>query len=204
MLGQRQDTDAFVPYGAWVVAGSRVVTKSGLTPIEHLCVGDEVITRSSGFQKIECLGNTRQFKNKFQDVVMIRAGAMNNETDIFLSPNHKVLIHGAKVKQHFEQIEYLVAVKDLVNGDTILNLEASDLEYHSLVLRKHELIYVEAIAAESFNLIDMNAQEYKYFNDKLSEKITEKQAGFQTLTKPILSQDKAAILREHPDILLRK
>ncbi len=204
MLLKIQDSDPVVPNGAWIAAGSRVVTKSGMIPIENLSVGDEVITRSSGFQKIEYLGNTRKFKKKFQNTVMICAGAISNEKDMFLSPNHKVLIYGAKIKQHFDHLEYLVAVKDLVNGETILNLETNDLEYHGIVLQKHELIYVEAIAMESMNLTDIDVQEYEYFNDKFVEEITEKQEHFQKLTKPILSHDKAAILRQNPDILLHK
>ncbi|KAB7615785.1 hypothetical protein F9L33_03210 [Amylibacter sp. SFDW26] len=201
IVSDRSDFSA--PYGAWIVAGSRIFTKFGVVRIESLSIDDEVITRSNGFQRIQYLGNTRQHDEKFKTSIMIKTGVINNEQDIFVSPDHKILVYGSKIKQEFGKLEYLVAAKDLINGSSIVKLDANDLEYHCVLFEKHEVIYVEGAALESFNLNDIKAQGGMFFDKGMTEIAIQKQASFTETTKPILNRTKASVLRDNPDLMLR-
>ncbi len=103
--------------------GTKIATPQGERLVEDLEVGDKVITRDNGLQEIRWVGRRdlegRELLQAPQmKPVLIRAGALGRslpETDLLVSPNHRVLINNEKSALYFEDREVLVAAKHLTD-----------------------------------------------------------------------------------------
>ena len=134
--------------------GTRITLANGeQRPIEALQVGDRVLTRDDGAQPVRWMG--RRTVRAVGDVapVTIRAGALNNENDLVVSPDHRVLVYQRRDRLGAGRSEVLVKVRHLINGDTVVQQEGGFVEYFQLIFDEHQIIYAEGIAAESL-LVD--------------------------------------------------
>lgn len=119
------------------------------TPIEKLKAGDRVLTRDNGPQVIRWIGShTSRAVGEFATIV-IKAGALNNENDLHVSPNHRLFIYQRRDDLNIGRSEILVRAGDLVNGDTVVRVEGGFVEHFQILFDKHQIIYAEGIAAES-------------------------------------------------------
>jgi hypothetical protein len=134
--------------------GTHITLASGeQTPIEELKVGDRVLTRDDGPQPIRWIGqNTIRAVGAFAPV-MIRQGALHNENDLILSPDHRIFVYQRQDRLGAGRAEILVKVRHLVNGTSVVQLDGGFVEYFQLLFDDHQIIYAEGIAAESL-LID--------------------------------------------------
>ncbi len=134
--------------------GTRITMADGAQRrIEDLAVGDSVLTRDDGPQKIRWIGrNTVRAVGAFAPVV-IREGALHNASDLVLSPDHRVFVYQRKDRLGAGRAEVLVKVRHLVNGDTVVRRSGGFVEYFQLLFDDHQIIYAEGIAAESL-LVD--------------------------------------------------
>jgi hypothetical protein len=134
--------------------GTHITLASGeQVPIERLRVGDRVLTRDDGPQPIRWIGqNTIRAVGAFAPV-MIRQGALHNENDLVLSPDHRIFIYQRQDHLGAGRAEVLVKVRHLVNGTSVIQLDGGFVEYFQLLFDDHQIIYAEGIAAESL-LID--------------------------------------------------
>ena len=140
------------------VTGTQIATCKGTRPIESLRPGDKVITRDNGIQEVAWAGH-REFTatqlDHHEDLrpIRIKAGALGNntpETDILVSPNHRMLITDMKSNLLFGEPEMLVAAKFLVNGKTIRREPQLFVHYVHLLFDTHELVFAEGAVSESF------------------------------------------------------
>ena len=134
--------------------GTRITMANGAqTAIEDLAVGDRVLTRDDGSQEIRWIGqNTRRAVGDFAPV-LIRKGALNNENDLIVSPDHRLFIYQRDDAIGAGRAEVLVKVRHLINGDTVVRLEGGFVDYFQLLFDSHQIIYAEGIAAETL-LVD--------------------------------------------------
>ena len=134
--------------------GTLITMASGeQKPIEALEPGDLVLTRDDGPQAIRWIGrNTIRAVGAFAPV-MIRKGALNNENDLVLSPDHRVFVYQRQDRLGAGRPEVLVKVRHLVNGSSVLQIEGGYTDYFLLLFDEHQIIYAEGIATESL-LID--------------------------------------------------
>lgn len=132
------------------VAGTLIETMAGPQPIETLKVGDLIPTRDHGPQPIRWIG--RQQIDARGDLAPIRFApkAIGNETELSLSPNHRVLVQGWQAELFFGEDEILVAAKHLVNHDTIHRAPMDEVEYLHLLFDDYEIIESHGILSESF------------------------------------------------------
>ena len=128
--------------------GTHIATPHGDVPVEALAIGDAVVTRFGGIQRIKWLGRQsydRRFieRNAAKLPVKIAAGALGDGLpgrDLFVSPGHSVLLGGQLVLAHL-----------LVNGVTITQGEAPALvEYIHIEFETHDCVLAEGMWAESF------------------------------------------------------
>lgn len=131
--------------------GTRILTPRGPVAIEALKPGDPVLTRDNGIQPVEWINSRRVPATGRFAPIHFAAGAMGNESDLIVSPQHRMLMKGHKAELLFGQREVLAAAKHLVNGTTITALEGGFVEYFHVMFRHHELIYAEGAIAESFH-----------------------------------------------------
>jgi hypothetical protein len=134
------------------VAGTQIATIGGLVSVENLQVGDKVITRDNGIQEIRWIGSRQVDGVDNMAPVKIDPGALNgNESAVWLSPNHRVLLNGANLDMLFATSEALVAVKHLVSREGIRTVTCKKVHYYHLLFDNHEVILSNGIWTESFH-----------------------------------------------------
>lgn len=125
--------------------------------IEDLAVGDRVLTRDDGPQAIRWIGQTTlRAVGDFAPVV-IRKGALHNENDLLLSPDHRIFVYQRQDRLGAGRSEVLVKVRHLVNGTSVVREDGGFVDYFQLMFDDHQIIYAEGIAAESL-LIDQRTR----------------------------------------------
>ncbi|MEJ6397959.1 Hint domain-containing protein [Yoonia sp. 208BN28-4] len=134
--------------------GTHITMASGQqTPIEDLSVGDKVLTRDDGPQIVRWIGQTTlRAVGDFAPVV-ISKGALHNENDLVVSPDHRLFVYQRQDRLGAGRSEVLVKVRHLINGDTVYQQDGGFVDYFQLLFDDHQIIYAEGIAAESL-LID--------------------------------------------------
>lgn len=132
------------------VAGTRILTEEGLKPVETLAEGDLIVTLDDGPQPLRWIG--RRVVPATGDFAPIRIsqGALGEHNDLLVSPQHRVLIQDMFAELLFGEPEVLVAAKHLVNDLSIRREEGGEVEYVHLLFDKHQVIYSEGLATESF------------------------------------------------------
>jgi len=131
--------------------GTRILTPIGTVPIESLAIGDAVVTRFGGVQKIKWIGrqsyDSRFVKeNREKLPVCIHPGAFGEDgpaEKIFVSPGHSLLIG-----------DVLVLAAALVNGVTVTQRYGEEtpamIEYFQIELQAHDCVIAEGIWAETY------------------------------------------------------
>lgn len=132
-------------------ADTHILTAQGERLVQDLAVGDKVLTRDNGYQAIRWIGKTKvEAKGKFAPIV-IREGALGNERDLVVSPQHRVLVSDWRAEIMFGEFEVLVPAKHMVNNDGIFVRNGGEVEYYHILFDRHEVIFSEGIPTESFH-----------------------------------------------------
>lgn len=137
--------------------GAMITTQRGEVAIQHLQVGDRVITRDNGIQPVRWVGKTQMFLQDFQAEphllpVLVRQGSLGKglpERDLMVSPNHRLLVANERTSLRFAEREVLVAAKHLsVPG--VHTVQSSGTTYIHFLCDRHEVVLVDGIWTESF------------------------------------------------------
>ncbi|MEX0371099.1 MAG: Hint domain-containing protein [Tateyamaria sp.] len=129
--------------------GTRIDTPMGPRPVETLEVGDPVSTLDNGAQSIRWIGQRTCNGIGALAPIQIKAQTLGNLRDLWVSPNHRLLISGMQAELMFGQSEVLVAAKHLVNDDTIRQHPVDEVEYFHILFDAHQIIFAEGCPAES-------------------------------------------------------
>jgi hypothetical protein len=141
------------------LTGTPIMTADGEVSIEHLNIGDRIITLRGESVAIKWIGRhsyKRSGRHWSSQVVPIRIsrhalGPSIPHTDLYLSPGHRLFVDGM-----------LVNAQDLVNGLSIVPALPDDrekIEYFHVVLDTHEVILAAGAPAETFLLNSAAAHE---------------------------------------------
>jgi len=144
--------------------GTLIATDRGEVAVEHLGIGDSVVTASGATRSIRWIGR-RSYGGRFamgrKEIlpVCIKAGALDEKVprrDLWISPHHAMYLDGV-----------LIEAKDLVNGVSVVQAERVEtVEYFHIELDSHDVILAEGAASETFIDDDSrgmfhNAHEYR-------------------------------------------
>jgi hypothetical protein len=130
--------------------GTLIRTPRGEVPIETLQVGDLVETQDNGLQPLRWIGRRRvAAEGRFAPIV-IEAGTFGHHRRLVVSPQHRILLTHWMAELMFGEDEVLIAAKDLVNGCSVRVMEGGEVEYVHLLFDRHEIIFSEGLATESF------------------------------------------------------
>ncbi len=169
-------TDAgSVSFTSCYLRGTMIATPAGDVAVEALTIG-QAVTTLSGSAPVKWVGH-RAYDNRFSQgnvallPVLVRAGALADNVpsrDLYLSPNHALLIQGV-----------LVPAEALVNGTSIVKItEMASVEYFHVELDQHGIVFAEGAATESFiddssRAVFHNAHEYAdlYPNEQRGEPV---------------------------------
>ncbi|MCR8826645.1 Hint domain-containing protein [Pseudosulfitobacter koreensis] len=131
------------------LAGTLIETPDGARAIETLKAGMRVLTLENGTQTIRWTGRNVVCGLGRLAPICIRAGALDNARDLYVSPNHRILLRSSFAELNFGQGEVLVPAKALVNGVSVLRVPMRRADYLHLMLDTHDLVFSEGIASES-------------------------------------------------------
>jgi hypothetical protein len=140
------------------VAGTLIMTPEGPRPIEDLKVGDVVVTADNGPQHIRWIGTRHLDQAALRarprlKPIRIEAGSLGDhlpQRDLFVSPQHRMLVRSPIAVRMFDAEEVLVPAHILVGvpGISIAD-DTRAVTYVHLLFDRHEIIYAEGAPSES-------------------------------------------------------
>ena len=175
--------------------GTHITMASGeQRVIEDLAPGDTVLTRDDGPQEVRWIGaSTLRAVGEFAPI-RIKAGALHNENDLLVSPDHRLFIYQRSDALGAGRHEVLVRARHLVNGDSVVQEDGGFVDYFQLLFDTHQIIYAEGIAAETL-LIDPRTRPA--LPEDLSEKLAKALPGHDARVR--LNYEVKESLLDHPD-----
>jgi Hint domain len=135
------------PYTTCFCAGTRIAAPDGEVPIEHLAVGDLVLTRTGAARPIVWIGIGRVLatpgRRNAATPVIVRRSALADDVprhDLRLTKGHSLYFDDA-----------LIPVEYLVNHRTILwDDHAQEVTIYHIELESHDVVLAEGAPAESY------------------------------------------------------
>jgi Hint domain len=143
------------------VAGTLILTPAGEVPVETLRPGDLVLTQDDGPQPLAWVGRRDVPAEGAFAPIHIRANTFGSHRALALSPQHRVLIRDSLAELLFGEPEVLVAAKDLVNGRSVTVRQGGTVGYVHLLFDRHQVIFSEGLATESFLPGPQTAQSFE-------------------------------------------
>jgi hypothetical protein len=128
-------------------AGTCIMTPDGPVAIERLKSGDIVTTASGQLKPITWIGRRAVDCRRHPAPhtvwpIRVRMGAFAAQVpvrDLYLSPDHAVFVDNV-----------LIPIKYLVNGDTILQVRYSSIDYFHIELSGHDIVMAEGLTVETY------------------------------------------------------
>ena len=135
--------------------GARILTQFGERAIETLHPGDMVVTRDHGLQAIRWIGQRSvPGRGDLAPVLVASSVMQGTRGGLLVSPQHRILFTGYRAELLFGESEVLVAARFLVNDRDVCICPRDEVTYIHLMFDRHEVIYAEGIATESFHAGD--------------------------------------------------
>ncbi|MFM7445465.1 MAG: Hint domain-containing protein, partial [Tabrizicola sp.] len=139
--------------------GTRIMAERGPVAVEDLGPGDMVLTRDNGLQPLRWVGSRELSYAELRaspelQPVRIAAGALAGtgpDRSMLVSPQHRVLIEGARAEMYFGEPEVLVPAKHLVGmAEVTRALPEDGVTYVHILFDRHEIVQSDGIWTESF------------------------------------------------------
>ncbi len=140
--------------------GMQILTNRGQVAVENLNVGDLVVTRDNGCQKVRWIGRKELSRSDLEvhphiAPIRISAGALgpnNPEVDLVVSPQHRVLVMDIQAELLFGSSELLAPAKGLLARDGVAEVEdAESVCYYHILFDQHEVVNAQGAWTESFH-----------------------------------------------------
>ncbi|MBU2992050.1 Hint domain-containing protein [Octadecabacter sp. 1_MG-2023] len=138
--------------------GTRIATNNGEKRVEEIKAGDLVLTRDSGLQEVRWVGrrDVTAIEMKMTPEwtpISVSAGALGPnmpETDMTVSPNHRILLTGERAALLFGENEVLAAAKHLLAMEGVSQAHNAEVSYFHLLFDRHEVVLSNGAWTESF------------------------------------------------------
>ncbi|MEO0357094.1 MAG: Hint domain-containing protein, partial [Pseudomonadota bacterium] len=132
-------------------AGSMIVTSTGSVAVEDLEVGDKVLTLDNGFQPIRWVGKRTVDGMGKMAPIRFAKNTLGAEQDLFVSPQHRMLVTGWQAELIAGMAEVLVPAKHLINDGSVRQIAQDHVTYVHILFDQHEVIWANGVASESFH-----------------------------------------------------
>ncbi len=138
--------------------GTLIKTMKGELPVEDLKAGDMVLTKDAGYQEIRWI-NGRVVPAAMLEAnpalypIKIAKGALGENypsSDLYVSPQHRVLVNWELAQEMFGEPEVLIAAKKLLgmNGVEVVT-QIDEVEYFHFLFDEHQIVYSNGAETES-------------------------------------------------------
>ncbi|MDD9923341.1 MAG: Hint domain-containing protein [Boseongicola sp.] len=152
-----QNVDTTTPGVICFVAGTLIVTPAGEVAVEDLCVGDQVLTTSGDVVEIIWRSHTDldwPGHDERSRPIVIPAdtfGPRSPSRDLWVSPQHRVCLTSTISELFTGHSEVLApAVGLLAHPLVYQECEVRSVQYHHILLERHEVLVSENLGSESF------------------------------------------------------
>lgn len=188
--------------------GTLIRTEAGLRPVETLVPGDRVWTADKGFRRIlwagcttltgrEILSDTRRAPIR---IAKGAAGGGAPWRDLWVSPQHRILVQGWEVSLVAGELEAFVPARHLVDGRGItVEHGVSCVTYHHVLLPEHAIVEAEGLLSESFYLGDtatagLSRTTLADIRSSLGSTRKWETLGSEPTARPVLTRAEAGLL----------
>jgi hypothetical protein len=197
------DTDS--PDGTWdlwvndgtvvcFLEGTLIGTDRGPKPVQWLSEGDLIATADHGFQPAKRVLNSKFVACAQTLPVRIAARSLDNEQDLFVSPNHRVLMANPFCELLFGAPEVFVAAKHLAGLPGVSRLsKPQKVSYYHLLLEQHEVVYSNGHPTESFFAGDMALLTLERTREAMADTLAQFDIPVET-ARPTLRSFEAQLL----------
>jgi len=127
-----------------ICAGTTIMTLDGEIPVEHLSVGDRIITRDAGMSIIKAI--------KSRDVKLqpsrIKAGSLGHtrpDRDMMVSPGTRVHIRDWRAEALFGAAAATVEASRLVDGEFLTQLSSRDMKVFDIIFDREHILYADGV-----------------------------------------------------------
>lgn len=136
---------------ACFVRGTRIDTEDGPVAVEDLREGMGIVTMDHGLQPLRRVLCKRVSGMGRLAPVVIAPWVFGNGSALRVSPHHRMLVTGWRAEIVSGAEEVLAAAGDLVNGRDVCVEPVAEVDYFHLLMDRHEIIYAEEAATESYH-----------------------------------------------------
>jgi len=205
----RRDQNADAPGGViCFTPGTVIRTEDGAKPVEAIREGDRIQTKDNGCEPVLWTGRRRMTGARLHAMphlspVRLRAGALEAgvpDAGLLVSPDHRILLRGARARALFCTEEVLVAARDLVDDRTItIDRSLREVTYIHLLLPHHQVVFANGVETESYHpasagLETLRAEDRARLFGELPE-IRDDPTLYGSYARRVLSASEATILR---------
>lgn len=187
--------------------GTRILTANGYRNVQTLKVGDRIVSADGGELVLRWTGSvclTDPDSKEAHAPVRIPKGVLGKNIptrDLYVSPNHRILLGAPEYELYFSEREVLIPAKHLIGWRGItVDVSMSVLEYHHLLFDKHEIVLSEGLATESFHpgdmVLDTMARQTRDELLALFPQLTNRFTGYGKTARTCLNAHEAEILRK--------
>ncbi|MGV6811332.1 MAG: choice-of-anchor L domain-containing protein [Brevirhabdus sp.] len=133
------------------VAGTMIDTAHGPIAVDQIAPGDLVLTRDNGFQRVRWAGQQSCFADPRSGPIRIAPNTFGYHGALMVSPQHRLLVQGARASLLYGADEVLVSAAHLVDGDRVRRGRMGEqVSYVHLLFDRHEVIRSNGIWSESY------------------------------------------------------
>ncbi len=136
--------DAVKTTESGLCAGTTIMTLDGEIPVEHLSVGDRVITRDSGMSVIKAI-SSRDVK---MQPIRIKAGSLGHtrpDRDMIVAPGARIHIRDWRAEALFGAATATVEASRLIDGEFLARLPVRDIKVFDLMFDREHILYADGV-----------------------------------------------------------
>ena len=136
--------DAVESIESGLSAGTTIMTLDGEIPVEHLSIGDRVITRDSGMSVIKAI-NTRTVK---MQTIRIKAGSLGHtrpDRDMVVAPGARIHIRDWRAEALFGGATATVEAHRLVDGEFLAHQPVANVQVFDLMFDREHILYADGV-----------------------------------------------------------
>lgn len=188
--------------------GTMIRTEGGLMRVEDIGEGTRVQTKDNGCQEVLWTGARRVTGARLYAMphlcpIRLRAGSLDNDVPdagLLVSPDHRVMVKGARAQALFNTDEVLVTARDLVNDQSIyVDRSMREVHYIHMLLPSHEVVFANGVQSESFHPASAGLEHLDDMDRKrLFAQVPEIETdvnSYGAYARRVVSSSEAAILR---------
>lgn len=125
-------------------AGTTVLTLDGELPVEHLAIGDRVISRSSGTAVLRDIVITQAMMTP----IRIKAGSLGHtrpDRDMLVAPDAQLHIRDWRAEALFGKPSAMVPARRMIDGEFVAEETTRLVTLFNLVFDRAQIIYADGM-----------------------------------------------------------